>query len=183
MATIKLFNKTKNVLDSGFIKLVDCMPRVVSYEGWNLKCDSAIVQAARVSFDSGMKDFNTDKNLIHFLLKHKHTSPFEMVKFKFHIKAPLFVQRQWIRHRMSNVNEISGRYSVLKDHFYYPTKLGKQSPFNKQVSDDSNLLEDKKVKTLFNKYVKQTQNQYNIYKKLLDCSFGKSYIVNQVFYP
>jgi len=168
MATIKLFNKTKYILDHGFIKLVDCMPRVVSYEGWNLKCDSAIVQAARVSFDSGMKDFHTDKKLIHFLLKHKHTSPFEMVKLKFHIKAPLFVQRQWIRHRMSNVNEISGRYSVLKDEFYNPNKLGKQSLFNKQSSDDSNLLENKEVKKLFDKYIEQTQDQYNIYKQLIN---------------
>lgn len=173
MATIKLFNKTKHVLDHGFIKLIDCMPRVVPYEGWNLKCDSAIVQAARVSFDSGMKDFHTDKKLIHFLLKHKHTSPFEMVKLKFHIKAPLFVQRQWIRHRMSNVNEISGRYSVLKDEFYNPNKIGKQSPFNKQVSDNSNLLENDEVKNLFDKYIEKTQDQYNIYKKLISLNVAR----------
>ena len=98
----------------GFVKLVDCMPRYIPKSCKHLMCDHAIVQAARVSFDQGIKTPEKDKKLIDFLIRHRHTSPFEMVKFKFHIKCPIFVQRQWIRHRTANINEISGRYSVIK---------------------------------------------------------------------
>ena len=90
----------------GFVRLVDLMPRITHTD---LKCDEAIVQAARVSYSSGTKNKRSDSSLIKYLIKNNHTSPFEMVEFKFHIKAPLFIVRQWQRHRMSSYNEISGR--------------------------------------------------------------------------
>src|SRR3954464_13327340 len=90
------------VLDHGFVRLVDYMGD-----------DAAIVQAARVSYGAGTKKRSEDSALIRYLLRHQHTSPFEMVETKFHIKAPIFVARQWVRHRTASANEISGRYSIL----------------------------------------------------------------------
>jgi thymidylate synthase (FAD) len=168
MATIHLHNKTKNVLNKGFIRLVDCMPRVVPYDSWGLKCDSAIVQAARVSFGSGMKDLETDKRLINFLLQHKHTSPFEMVKFKFHVKAPIFVQRQWFRHRMSNFNEISGRYTKMEPEFYIPNFVGGQGQLNKQMSTDTNMLNNEEIREMFTNYITTSKEQYNLYTQLVN---------------
>lgn len=170
---IPLHTKTCTVLNKGFVKLVDCMPRVISNESWKLRCDSAIVQSARVSFGSGMKDYKTDTRLIQYLLRHKHTSPFEMVKFKFHVKAPIFVQRQWFRHRMSNFNEISGRYSQMNPEFYIPTFVGKQSKLNKQSSDSSNMLENKNIKTMFDMYTENSVRQYSLYTKLVENGVAK----------
>lgn len=173
MNTITLHNNSSKILNKGFIRLIDCMPRVISNESWYLKCDSAIVQAARVSFGSGMKDSVTDTRLIKYLLRHKHTSPFEMVKFKFHVKAPIFVQRQWFRHRMSNFNEISGRYSKLKPEFYIPNFAGEQSKLNKQASSDKNLLENNKIKYLFDTYMETSVKQYDLYSKLIENGVAK----------
>jgi len=170
---IHLHSKTRQVLDRGFIRLVDCMPRVISNESWKLRCDAAIIQSARVSFGSGMKDIETDTRLIQYLLRHKHTSPFEMVKFKFHVKAPIFVQRQWFRHRMSNFNEISGRYSKIDPEFYIPTFVGKQSKLNKQASDSTNLLENKNINKIFDIYTKKSLEQYSLYVKLIDNGVAK----------
>ena len=116
MPTINLSNK-RSIISKGFVNLVDCMPRVIPEEAAMLKCDYAVVQAARVSIGEGVKDFKTDSKLIDFLLRHSHTSPFEMVRFKFHVKAPIFIARQWFRHRTGNFNEISGRYSVIPQEF------------------------------------------------------------------
>jgi thymidylate synthase (FAD) len=118
-------------LDKGFVELVDVMPRLVED---NSTADSAIVQAARVSFGSGTKSVSEDRGLIRYLMRHSHTTPFEMVEFKFHCAMPIFVARQWIRHRTANVNEVSGRYSVLKDDFYRPDaeSIRQQSKTNKQ---------------------------------------------------
>jgi thymidylate synthase (FAD) len=118
------------------------MPRQIPYDSRKLMCDSSVVQAARVSYGQGLKNYETDKKLINYLYKNKHTSPFEMIKFKFHVKAPIFVARQWFRHRMSNYNEISGRYTELKEDFYIPEKVSSQSKINKQLSEDDNLLEN-----------------------------------------
>ncbi len=96
-------------LNAGFIRLIDHMGG-----------DDAIVQAARVSYGKGTKTVSEDRGLIRYLMRHMHTTPFEMVEFKFHVKLPIFVARQWIRHRTANVNEYSGRYSVMKDEFYIP---------------------------------------------------------------
>lgn len=111
------------VLDHGFVRLVDYMGD-----------DAAIVQAARVSYGAGTKKRSEDSALIRYLLRHKHTSPFEMVETKFHIKAPIFVARQWVRHRTASANEISGRYSILTDEMYIPddTQISFQSSDNKQ---------------------------------------------------
>ncbi len=122
------------LLDYGHATLVDCMPRLVP-QGYT--ADAAIVQAARVSYGDGTKKTSEDRGLIRYLMRHSHTTPFEMVEFKFHCKMPVFVARQWIRHRTANVNEISGRYSVMKDEFYKPDSAGirAQSKTNKQGGD------------------------------------------------
>lgn len=119
------------VLDKGFVRLVDVMGS-----------DQAIVQAARVSYGEGTKTVREDAALIDYLMRHRHTSPFEMVEFKFHVKAPLFVARQWFRHRTASVNEISGRYSVLKEEFYEPKAFRRQARRNKQASEGTLLDEE-----------------------------------------
>ncbi len=100
------------ILDKGFVDLIDVMPKNKG-EG-----DKAIVSAARTSYGKGTKTVRDDRNLIRYLLRNGHTSPFEMVEFKFHLKVPIFVARQHIRHRTANVNEISGRYSIMRNEFY-----------------------------------------------------------------
>lgn len=117
-------------LDKGFVRLVDVMGD-----------DSSIVQAARVSYGSGTKRLSEDRGLIRYLMRHQHTTPFEMVEFKFHIKLPIFVARQWIRHRTANVNEYSGRYSIMKEEFYLPEEeqIRAQSRLNKQGRTESPL--------------------------------------------
>ena len=118
-----ILDKEYPVLNKGFIRLVDYMGS-----------DERIVQAARVSYGSGTKSFREDRGLIQYLLRNQHTSPFEQVQFTFHVKLPIFVARQWIRHRTARLNEISGRYSVLKDEFYLPAAedVSFQSTDNKQ---------------------------------------------------
>lgn len=111
------------VLDKGFVNLIDKMGG-----------DSAVVQAARVSYGDGTKTVREDAKLIDYLMKNGHTTPFEMIELKFHIKAPIFVARQWFRTRTASYNEISGRYSVLKDEFYIPETFYNQSEKNKQGS-------------------------------------------------
>jgi len=115
------------VLDHGFIRVIDYMGT-----------DSAIVQAARVSYGSGTKKINEDAGLINYLMRHRHTTPFEMCEIKFHIKLPIFIARQWIRHRTANVNEYSGRYSIMDKEFYIPApeQLAAQSKSNRQGRGD-----------------------------------------------
>ena len=113
----------------GFVRLVDSMPS----QGCTL--DYAIVQAARVSYSSTSSK-TSDEGLIRYLMRHWHTSPFEMIEFKFHMKMPIFVARQHIRHRTASVNELSGRYSIMSDEYYVPKKICKQSTDNKQGSTD-----------------------------------------------
>lgn len=163
---INISNRSKKIGNAGFVKLVDCMPRVIPRTCRHLMCDHAIVQAARVSLNEGIKSPKEDTKLIDFLVKHKHTSPFEMVKFKFHIKCPIFVQRQWIRHRTANVNEISGRYSVLKPEFYLPDKLYDQGKMNKQMS--GNEIKCKNTTDLFNEYIRSSVKMYSFYKRLIE---------------
>jgi|TARA_B110001450_G_scaffold42652_1_gene38925 thymidylate synthase (FAD) len=162
---INLSSKISTIGNAGFVKIVDVMPRVIPEGCKSLMCDHAIVQAARVSLNEGIKTAEKDVKLIDFLIRHKHTSPFEMVKFKFHIKAPIFVQRQWIRHRMANVNEISGRYSVINPEFYYPNTLHDQGKMNKQMS--GNKIDCKVTNDLFKNYMVNSMKQYNIYKLLI----------------
>ncbi len=124
----------QRVLDHGFVALVDCMPRMAP-EGRT--ADYSIVQAARVSYGEGTKQVSEDRGLVRYLLRHRHTTPFEMVEFKFHVAMPIFVARQWIRHRTANVNEYSARYSIVPDRFYRPTpeSIRAQSHSNRQGGD------------------------------------------------
>ena len=111
------------VLDHGFIRVIDYMGD-----------DAAVVQAARVSYGAGTKKVREDAGLINYLMRHRHTSPFEMCELKLHAKMPIFVAREWVRHRVANLNEISGRYSILDNEFYLPApeQLGTQSRSNRQ---------------------------------------------------
>ncbi len=111
------------VLDHGFVRVIDYMGD-----------DDAIVQAARVSYGRGTSKLRDDRGLIRYLMRHRHTTPFEMCEIKLHVKLPIFVARQWIRHRTANVNEYSGRYSILDREFYLPSpdQLGEQSRSNRQ---------------------------------------------------
>ncbi len=111
------------VLDHGFIRVVDYMGD-----------DAAIVQAARVSYGKGTRHVSSDRGLINYLMRHRHTSPFEMCEIKLHVKLPIFVARQWIRHRTANVNEYSARYSVVEDQVYLPepAQMAAQAKTNRQ---------------------------------------------------
>jgi len=115
------------VLDHGFVRVVDYMGD-----------DAAIVQAARVSYGRGTRKVSEDRGLINYLMRHRHTTPFEMCEIKYHVKLPIFVARQWIRHRMANVNEYSARYSILDNEFYLPRPehLAAQSTTNAQGRDE-----------------------------------------------
>lgn len=176
VSVFKSLNKnilSQTVLKNGFVKLIDCMPSNIPKGASKLKCDFAIVQAARVSYGQGLKDFDTDSKLINYLFKHKHTSPFEMVKFKFHIKAPIFIARQWFRHRMGNYNEISGRYSQLSDELYIPERVSSQSKINKQLSSNDNLLENERVNNLFKNYMNESHQQFKNYNDLMDAGVSR----------
>ena len=115
------------VLDHGFVRVIDYMGD-----------DAAVVQAARVSYGKGTKRVSEDRALIHYLMRHRHTTPFEMCEIKYHVKLPIFVARQWIRHRTANVNEYSARYSILDKEFYIPApdQLAAQSTSNRQGRGD-----------------------------------------------
>jgi thymidylate synthase (FAD) len=130
MEELKLKGHTVYVHNHGYVRLVDWMGT-----------DIDIVEAARVSYKSGSKGEADDKRLLGYLLKNKHTSPFEMCKVKFNIKMPIFVQRQFIRHRMQNFNEVSARYTELKDDFFLPAKWRtNEGVKNKQASVEANLV-------------------------------------------
>lgn len=151
------------VLDKGFVALVDVMPRLAPADG---TADYAIPQAARVSYGQGTKKVSEDEGLIRYLMRHRHTSPFEMVETKWHCKMPIFVARQWIRHRTANVNEYSGRYSVMPDDFYHPdlNEVRRQSQTNKQGGEeiiDLGAAED------FSKFLDVSEAQHPEYQNLL----------------
>ena len=116
------------LLDHGFVRVIDY-----------LGDDNAVVQAARVSYGRGTKRVNEDRGLINYLMRHWHTTPFEMAEIKLHVKLPIFVARQWIRHRTASINEVSARYSVLDREFYLPheDQLKAQSSVNRQGRGDS----------------------------------------------
>src|SRR5215211_9365130 len=124
------------VHDHGLVALIDCMPRFAPV---GKTADYAIVQAARVSYGAGTKQVNEDRGLIRYLMRHRHTTPMEMVEFKLHHVMPIFVARQWIRHRTANVNEYSARYSVVRDRFYHLSaeNVRKQSTSNRQGGEET----------------------------------------------
>jgi thymidylate synthase (FAD) len=153
----KILYKPIPILDHGFIRVIDYMGT-----------DQSIVQAARVSYGEGTKKLREDRGLIRYLLSHWHTTPFEMCEIKFHIKLPIFVARQWIRHRTANVNEYSARYSVLDKEFYIPEmdQLGSQSTTNKQGR--SNTLDKKFAKHAQDLIKKNSEQLYEDYQDLLN---------------
>ncbi|MEQ1741103.1 MAG: FAD-dependent thymidylate synthase [Candidatus Nitrotoga sp.] len=154
------------VLDHGFIRVVDYMGS-----------DEAIVQAARVSYGKGTKQTSQDRGLIRYLMRHRHTTPFEMCEIKFHIKLPIFVARQWIRHRTANVNEYSARYSVLDKEFYVPTQknTAAQSENNKQGRGD--ILDEGEASESLNSILMSSNEAYSTYERLLneEETSGKQY--------
>ena len=123
----KILYEAMPVLDHGFVRVVDYMGD-----------DTSIVQSARVSYGKGTKQVSTDSGLIKYLMRHRHSTPFEMCEIKYHIKLPIFIARQWIRHRTANVNEYSARYSILDKEFYIPSRdhLAAQSKSNRQGRGD-----------------------------------------------
>jgi thymidylate synthase (FAD) len=157
-----VLNKEFKCLNHGFVRLVDVMGD-----------DSSIVQAARVSYGQGTKTIREDRGLINYLLAHAHTSPFEMVEFKFHCKMPIFVARQWIRHRTASVNEISGRYSEMKDDFYVPEigKVNIQSKDNKQGRGEE--LEIELQKSIINSMTEEQKKSYENYQSYLEKGTAK----------
>lgn len=149
-------------LDKGFVRLVDSMGG-----------DDAIVQAARVSYGKGTQKVSQDRGLIRYLMRHRHTTPFEMVEFKFHCKMPIFVARQWVRHRTANINEYSMRYSEARDEFYYPDKknIQFQSALNKQ-GRAGEVPEELKDKVL--KYFQEiSERSFEIYNELNDAGIAR----------
>lgn len=154
----KLLDQQIKVLDHGFVRLVDYMGG-----------DTRIVQTARVSYGEGTKTIRQDAGLIDYLLRHEHTSPFEHVIFELHCKMPIFVARQWIRHRTARLNEISGRYSVMKDEFYLPPReqISLQSTDNKQGREKESVPAELQNKVL--ELLKKDQSaSYANYSEILN---------------
>lgn len=152
-----------DVLDHGFVRLVDTMGS-----------DNSVVQAARVSYGQGTKSISEDAGLIDHLLRHNHTTPFEMIDLKFHIKCPIFVARQWLRHRTASVNEVSGRYSEMPNEMYSPdlSRMQKQSTTNKQGSSSETFTthEAESIK----KAISLTgEVAYETYSKLLTAGLSR----------
>lgn len=147
------------VLDNGFVKLVDFL-------GGDLRA----VDSARVSFGSVSKGETQDRKLIEYLLEHGHLSPFEHSVFQFHIKCPIFVARQWMRHRIASYNEISARYTEVHDEFYYPDAFRAQDRSNRQGSLPSSALDQDKMKAIYDRAIKAS---YSAYKELLDAGAAR----------
>ena len=148
------------VLDHGFIRVIDYMGD-----------DSSIVQSARVSYGKGTKKVSTDEGLIKYLMRHRHSTPFEMCEIKYHVKLPIFIARQWIRHRTANVNEYSARYSILDKEFYLPAKeqLAAQSQSNRQGRGD--VLQGEQAEEVLNILKDDATRTYDNYEKLLNERF------------
>lgn len=148
----ELLDQETKVLDKGFIRLIDYMGG-----------DQRIIDAARVSYQGGTKAVSTTAQLIRYLLRHRHTTPFEKVRFEFHVKLPIFVARQWMRHRMGSFNEMSARYSILEDEFYFPDEYRAQSQINRQGSGE--VLERSQLISSYTRT--QCKGAYDTYELLL----------------
>ncbi len=153
----KILYEAIPILDHGFIRVVDYMGD-----------DSSIVQAARVSYGKGTKKVNTDTGLIKYLMRHWHSTPFEMCEIKYHVKLPIFIARQWIRHRTANVNEYSARYSILDKEFYLPNNenLAAQSQINRQGRGE--ILEGEQAKKVLEMLKKDAEQTYGNYEIMLN---------------
>ena len=153
----KILYEALPVLDHGFVRVVDYMGD-----------DTSIVQSARVSYGKGTKKVSTDSGLIKYLMRHRHSTPFEMCEIKYHVKLPIFVARQWIRHRTANVNEYSARYSILDKEFYLPTKenLATQSKSNRQGRGD--LIDGEQANDILKILKEDAEKNYNDYEIILN---------------
>lgn len=151
-------------LDHGFVRLIEVMGD-----------DASIVQAARVSYGQGTKSVRADRGLIFYLMQHQHTTPFEMVEFKFHCKMPIFVARQWIRHRTANVNEVSGRYSVMEDIFWTPSleDLRKQSFTNRQGSVEGDIISEPEAREIQKTFMEDQRRIYDEYRHYLNVGVAR----------
>lgn len=145
------------VLDHGFVRVIDKMGS-----------DAAIVQSARISYGQGTKQTSQDRALIRYLMRHLHTSPFEMCEIKLHIKMPIFIARQWIRHRMANINEYSARYSIMLDEFYIPENqdIAMQSVDNKQGRGQA--LSFHEADEFRKMMIEHSKSSYAIYEKMIE---------------
>jgi thymidylate synthase (FAD) len=145
------------VLDHGFVRVIDYMGD-----------DAAIVQAARVSYGRGTRKVSEDRGLINYLMRHRHTTPFEMCEIKYHVKLPIFVARQWIRHRTASVNEYSARYSILDNEFYVPAPehLAAQAAANRQGRDA--VIEGEAAQRVFDLLRRDAERAYAGYSELLN---------------
>ena len=145
------------VLDHGFIRVIDYMGD-----------DAAVVQAARVSYGRGTKRAHDDAGLINYLMRHRHTTPFEMCEIKYHVKLPIFVARQWIRHRTANVNEYSARYSILDKEYYIPApeQLGAQATANRQGR--AQVLEGDEARLVLDLLREDSERTYRHYQEMLN---------------
>jgi thymidylate synthase (FAD) len=145
------------VLDHGFVRVIDYMGD-----------DAAVVQAARVSYGRGTRRVSEDQGLINYLMRHRHTTPFEMCEIKFHVKLPIFVARQWIRHRTANVNEYSARYSILDKEFYIPAAehLAAQATTNRQGRGET--LEGRAAQRVLDLLRAEAERAYAGYAELLN---------------
>jgi thymidylate synthase (FAD) len=153
------------VLDHGFIRVIDYMGD-----------DSSIVQSARVSYGKGTKKVSTDEGLIRYLMRHWHSTPFEMCEIKYHVKLPIFIARQWIRHRTANVNEYSARYSILDKEFYIPAKeqLSTQATNNRQGRGD--LITGQQADEVLKILKDDSVRTYDNYEKMLNERFDGTII-------
>jgi len=156
----KILYEAIPVLDHGFIRVIDYMGD-----------DTSIVQSARVSYGKGTKKVSTDGGLIKYLMRHWHTTPFEMCEIKYHVKLPIFIARQWIRHRTANVNEYSARYSILDKEFYLPSpdNLAAQSKSNRQGRGE--VLEGDQAKKVLDLLKSDAEKTYNDYEMMLNERF------------
>jgi len=153
------------VLDHGFIRVIDYMGD-----------DSSIVQSARVSYGKGTKKVSTDEGLIRYLMRHWHSTPFEMCEIKYHVKLPIFIARQWIRHRTANVNEYSARYSILDKEFYIPAKeqLSAQATNNRQGRGE--LITGQQADEVLKILKDDAIRTYDNYEKMLNERFDGTII-------
>ena len=156
----KILYEAIPILDHGFIRVVDYMGD-----------DTSIVQAARVSYGKGTKKVSTDSGLIKYLMRHWHSTPFEMCEIKYHVKLPIFIPRQWIRHRTANVNEYSARYSILDKEFYLPTSknLAAQSQSNRQGRGE--VIEGEQAKQVLELLKNDAERTYKNYEEMLNQRF------------
>ena len=161
----KILYEAIPILDHGFIRVVDYMGN-----------DTSIVQAARVSYGKGTKKVSTDAGLIKYLMRHWHSTPFEMCEIKYHVKLPIFIARQWIRHRTANVNEYSARYSILDKEFYLPKteNLAAQSQSNRQGRGE--VLQGEQAKKVLNLLKNDAEQTYNNYEMMLNERYDGSVI-------